>query len=210
MGLLRCIIPLLFATTTALGQHARQSKPASVPTEPDSVVRSLYSEVVARHPVGIPKEPDMKAFEPYLSKSLLHTIDLARACEADYYRGHQNADEKPQIEWLEFGLFSGGMENAGPHGFHVLEKEPEKNGSFRVMVELFIIFGMPTNPDPLVWHVAAMVVREDGKFVVNDVIFLKDYSTLENEFRLSEVLRAGCKGPRWVGYGEPNDLKQQR
>ena len=208
---LRCIILLLFATTTALGQLGHKSNPPSAPKEPGAVVRSLYNEVVARHPVGIPKDADMKAFAPYLSKSLLHRIDLASTCEADYYRRHQNSNLKPNIEWLEFGLFSGGMENAGPHGFHVLETEPEKNGSFRVIVELFIIFGMPANPDPSVWHVAAIVVREDGKFVVNDVIFLKDYSTLEPEFRLSEILASGCDGGRWVGRGDQrNDPNRQR
>jgi hypothetical protein len=206
--ILRCIIPLLFATTTALGQLAQHSKQPSVPKEPGAVVRSLYSEVVARHPVGIPKDADMKTFAPYLSKSLLHRIDLAHACEDNYYRRHQNPNEKPQIEWLEFGLFTGGMENVAPGAFHVLATESEKNDSFRVYVELIIMYGLPANPEPSVWYVAAIVVRENGQFVVDDVIFLKDYSTLENEFRLSEVLRAGCKGPRWVGHGKPpNDLK---
>ncbi len=206
MNLLRCIVLfLLFATTTALGQLGHKSNPPTASEEPSAMVRSLYNEVVARHPVGIPKDADMKAFAQYLSKSLLHRIDLARACEDDYYRQHQNSNLKPNIEWLEFGLFSGGMENAGPHGFHILDTGPEKNGSFRVIVELFIIFGMPTNPDPSVWHVAVIVVREDGKFVVNDVIFLKDYSTHEPEFRLSATLASGCDGPRWVGHGKQGD-----
>lgn len=211
MTLLRCIIPLLFATTTALGQLAQQSKPPSVPKEAGAVVRSLYSEVVARHPVGIPKDADMKTFAPYLSKSLLHRINLARSCEADYYRRHQNPNLKPEIAWLEFGLFTGGMEEAAPRTFHVLGTEPEKNGSFRVYVELIIIYGTPANPEPSVWYVAPIVVRKDGKFVVNDVIFLKDYSTLQPEFRLSKILASGCDGAHWIGYGkEGNDLRQQQ
>ena len=59
MTLLRYMIPLLFATTTALGQLAQQSRPPSVPKEAAAVVRSLYGEAVARHPVGIPKDADM-------------------------------------------------------------------------------------------------------------------------------------------------------
>jgi hypothetical protein len=78
-------------------------------------------------------------------------------------------------------------------------------------VELIIIFGLPANPEPLVWHVAAVVIRENGQFVVDDVIFLKDYSRLRNEFRLSQLLRAGCKGARWIGYhNQRNDPKQER
>ena len=211
MTLLRCIIPFVFAATTALGQLAHQSKPAGVPQEPGEVVRSLYSEVVARHPVGIPKVADMQSFAPYLSKSLLHKIHLAQACEDDYYRRNQNPNLKPDIEWLEFGLFTGGMENAAPRAFHVLATESAKNGSFRVYVELIIMYGEPANPEPSVWYVAPIVISEDGQFVVDDVIFLKDYSTLKNEFRLSEVLSTGCNGTRWVGHGDQRkDLKQQR
>jgi hypothetical protein len=211
MTLLRCIIPLLFATTTALGQLAQQSKLPSVPKEAGAEVLSLYSEVVARHPVGIPKDADMKAFAPYLSKALLRQIDLARACEDDYYRYNQNPNLKPPIEWLEFGLFTGGMENASPGAFHVLGTESEKDGSFRVYVELIIMNGLPAHPEPSVWYVAAIVVRENGQFVIDDVIFLKDYSTLRDEFRLSQVLRTGCNGARWVGYGNRrNDPKHEK
>lgn len=103
------------------------------------------------------------------------------------------------------------MKNAAPGKFHVLASEPEKNGSFHVYVELIIMYGLPTNPEPSVWYVAPIMVRENGRFVVDDVVFLKDYSTLENEFRLSEVLSAGCAGPRWVGHGDlRNGLNRQR
>jgi len=210
MTLLRCIIPLLFATTTAVGL-AEQSRQPGVPKEAREVVRSLYNEVVARHPVGIPKDADMKAFAPYLSKALLRQIDLAHACEDDYYRYHKDPNLKPPIEWLEFGLFTGGMENAAPGAFRVLGTESEKDGSFRVYVELIIMYGLPAHPEPSVWYVATRVVRGNCKFVVDDVVFLKDYSTLEDEFRLSQVLKAGCNGPRWVGRGDRrNAPKPQR
>jgi hypothetical protein len=204
--LLRCLILMLFAMTTALSQIAQERKPANVPKEPGVVVRGLYSEVIARHPVGIPNDADMKIFAPYLSKTLLHRIDVAVACSQDEARQHPDPNLKPGIAWLEFGLFTGRMEQAAPRTFRVLGTEQGENGSFHVYVELIIIFGLPTNPEPLVWHVATVVIRENGQFVVDDVIFLKDYSTLEKEFRLSEVLSTGCKGPRWVGRStRPNN-----
>ena len=46
------------------------------------------------------------------------------------------------------------------------------------------------------WYVAAVVVREKGRPVVDDIIYLKDNDTPE-EWRLSELLANGCKGPRW-------------
>jgi hypothetical protein len=165
--------------------------------QPEAVMRSLYREVVARHPVGIPTSADMKTFAPYISKPLLHLIDLARACEDDYYRQYQNPNEKPEIEWLEFGLFTGGNEKVSPRAFHVERTQIESDGSVRVYVRLK--WGSPSKP--WIWRVAAIGVQENSHFVLDDVIFLKD-ETVDAEFRLSEILARGCDGPRWVGYGD--------
>nr|WP_299850782.1 hypothetical protein [Sphingomonas bacterium] len=51
----------------------------------------------------------------------------------------------------------------------------------------------------LLWRVAVVVLREKGRPVVDDVIYLKDHDNLD-EGRLSEVLAQECKGPRWAGY----------
>ena len=61
-----------------------------------------------------------------------------------------------------------------------------------------LAWGLPSNP--WIWRVAAIVVQEGGHFVVDDVIFLKDEKTLDDESRLSEILTSGCDGPRWIGY----------
>jgi hypothetical protein len=206
MTLLWGTLLLHFTTMLALGPLAHPSKPLGVPEQPEAMVRSLYNNVVARHPVGIPVDTDSKTFAPYLSKSLLHRIDLALACEKDYYRQHQNPNEKPQIEWLEFGLFTGGNEKVSPRAFDVEKTQSEKDGSFRVFVRL--TWGPPSKP--WIWRVAAIVAQENGHFVVDDVIFLKDKKTLDVESRLSELLTAGCDGSRWIGYGKQrDDVKQQ-
>jgi hypothetical protein len=200
--LLRRITPLLFAATAVLGHFGQKSNSPNTPKEPGEIVQRLYNEVLARDPGGIPKDVDMKTFAPDLSRALLRRIDLASSCAKDWYRQNPDPNLKPEFPWLEFGLFSGRSERADPQGFRILETQPEKDGSFRVIVELWIIYGTPAKPEPLVWHVAAIVVHEDAKYVVNDVIFLKDYSTNEPNFRLSEVLRLGCDGAHWIGYGK--------
>jgi hypothetical protein len=206
--LLRCIIILQFTTILTVAQLTHQSKPLSGPEQAEAMVQSLFNEVVARHPVGIPGDADMKTFAPYLSKSLLHRIDLAIACGKDWYRQNRDPNLKPEFDWLEFGLFTGGMENAVPGIFHVLGTDSEKDGSFRVYIELIRIYGLPPNQNASVWRVAAIVVRENGQLVVNDVIFLKDHAADKHDFRLSDVLTAGCSGPRWVGRRDQrNDLK---
>ncbi len=212
-----CIIFLQLATTFALGQPVPQSKPPVVPGKPAAVVRSLYREVVTRHPIGLPGPADRKALMPYLSKTLIRRIDVAGACEADEGRQHPNPNDKPQIAWLESGLFSGENERASPAAFHVESVQPEKNGSFRVHVRLtyrdtYEILGrQPTQADTFQYYVDVIVVLEKGHFVVDDVIYLKDENDPLVDYGppLSKGLALGCDGPRWVGYGEERgDSKQ--
>jgi hypothetical protein len=198
----KLVIYCLMFALSPLCLESQSTNPKNAPQE--AVVRSIYREVVARQPVGIPGGADMKAFAPYLSKALLHRIDLAIACSADEARQHPDPHLKPEIAWLEAGLFSGDDEQASPRTFHIERTQSEKNGSFGVYVRL--TWGAPTSP--LIWRVAAIVVLEDAHFVVDDVIYLKDKNR-EVDSRLSEYLTAGCDGPRWVGYGEQrNDFRQ--
>jgi hypothetical protein len=198
MNLLRCILLMQFATTLALGQPVRQSKPSGLPNRPEALVRSLYKQVVARHPIGIPGDTDVKIFAPYLSKALLHRINLAIACAADYDRQYPDTNLKPTFAWLEAGLFSGDDEQAEPRAFQIERTQSEKDGSFRVYVSL--TWGAPLDK-PRIWHVAAIVVWENGHYALNDVIYLKD-DHREVDSRLSEYLSPGCDGPQWVGHGD--------
>ena len=198
MTLLRYIILLQFTTTLSLGQLAQQSEPPTTREAPETMVRSLYREVVARHPVGIPEDGDMKIFAPYLSKGLLHRIDLAIACSADEARHHPDPNLKPEIAWLEAGLFSGDDEQASPRAFHIERTQQERDGSFRVYVRL--TWG--SRSKPWIWRVAAIVIRENDRFVVDDVIYLKDENR-DVDSQLSEHLSAGCEGGRWIGHGKP-------
>jgi hypothetical protein len=139
----------------------------------------------------------MKAFAPYLSTGLMRKIDSALACAGDWNRQHSNPDEKPEMAWLEAGLFSGDDEKALPRAFHIERTEPERDNSFRV----YVMLTWGPSQRPLIWQVAAVVVRENGQFVIDDVIYLKD-ETRDVESRLSKYLSAGCDGSRWVGYKE--------
>ncbi|MGD0901352.1 MAG: hypothetical protein ABR924_00295 [Terracidiphilus sp.] len=205
-------LPLLLLLTTplALGQAARQTRPASPPDRPEALVWSLYQQVVARHPLGIPEGEDMKILAPYLSKALLHRIDLAEACFGDWNRQYPDLNLKPDFAWFESGLFSGDDEQAEPRGFQIERTESQKNGSFRVYVRL--TYGSPP-VKPWIWQVAAIVVQENGHFAIDDVIYLKEGPEGRRlvDSRLSEYLSQGCDGARWVGYGNQQDgLKQQR
>jgi hypothetical protein len=172
------------------------------------MVRGLYRDVIARHPIGIPSDAKMKVFTPYLSKALLHRIDLAIACSKDWDRQNPDPNLKPELAWLELGLFSGDSERASPRAFHIERTQRDRDGSFRVYVRLM---GGGAPPErPWIWRVAAIVVREDSQFVLEDVIYLQDDGQ-DVESRLSEYLSAGCDGSRWVGYGNKrNKLNQPK
>jgi hypothetical protein len=203
---LRLILLLLFATTLAPGEPVHQNKPTSLPNGPEALVRSLYMQVVVRHPLGVPEGENMKIFAPYLSKALLHRLDLAIACVDDWHRQNPEPHLKPDLGWLELGPFSGDNERASPQTFLIERTQSEKNGSFRVDVRLT---WSATHEKPFTWRVAVVVVRENGHFVVNDVIYLKD-EELSVEDRLSEDLSAGCDGSHWVGSRDQRNGQNQQ
>ena len=190
MNLLRCIILLGFTTPLALGQAAHQTEPASPANRPEALVRSLYQQVVARHPIGIPEGEDVKIFAPYLSKALLHRIDLASACFEDWNRQYPDPNLKPDFGWFESGLFSGDDEQALPRDFRIESSESDNDGSFRVYVTLT---GEEPPAPKWTWQVAAIVLRENGHFVVDDVIYRKEGKEGRRlvDSRLSEYLSAG-------------------
>lgn len=177
---------------------------AAVDSSPENVVRNFYNQVVARKPIGIPKDADKSAVWPFLSKRLIHQLESAQSCENDYFQKYpKNPDEKPEFDWLEIGLFSGANERASPTAAVVTRTEPDKNGSSRVYVRLTYKDsaegnGRKSTPaDTLHWNVAAAVISEEGKFVVDDVLLFKDNST-KIDSRLSASF-PGCDGSRWVG-----------
>jgi len=179
----------------AFGQLAGQIQPAPASAQPVALVRRLYIQVVSRHPIGVTKGADMTTFAPYLSKTLRHRIDLTAACEVDWFRQHPETGMKPNFGWLELGLFSGDGENAGPSAFQVEETQAEKDGTVRVYVKLT---HAESKERPWTWRVAAVVGREDGRYVVKDVIYLRDKNN-SSDVRLSKLLSNGCNGPRWIG-----------
>jgi hypothetical protein len=181
-----CVLPLL--AVSAWGQAAPQGKPSAPPNLPDAMVDSLYKEVVARHPLGT---PDRKVFGPYVSKKLLHLFDADDDCFREWLRQNPDPNLKPPVGLIEEGLFSGSSEESEPQAFQIEKTESRKDGSYRVRVKLT----WEDSSNKLAWHVVAVVVRENGRPVVDDVLYLKD-NDRDIEFRLSELLTRDCKGYR--------------
>lgn len=169
--------------------------------ESDALVQSLYRQVLARHPTGLPRGADMKVFAPYLSKRLIHRIKLANACARDWVQQDQKRmlmsnqiPEKAPFGWAESGIFSGAYERTEPDAFVIKRTEAGKNDSVRVYVRLTL-----SSPPAETWDVEVVLVMGDGHLVVDDVIYLKDKSN-DHDLRLSKLLSEGCDGSRWVGF----------
>jgi hypothetical protein len=179
--------------TAHITQAVLQRKPTVGTTQPDAIVASFYKEVVARKPIAGMGDP--KVFGSYLSRGLRHRFDDSTACYADWVRQNPGTTDKPPFGKLEMGVYSGGVERSGPQTFQIEKTEAREGGSSRVYVKL--TYAEPTFK--LVWRVAAVVVRENGRPVLDDVIYLQDENNPE-EYRLSGVLSDGCNGPRWTGH----------
>jgi hypothetical protein len=194
---LQNMLLLMVAMLLSFGQVAGQVQPVRASESPTALVRSLYAQVVSRHPIGVTKGFEMTTFAPFLSKALRRRIDQTVACEADWFRQYPQTSLKPGFGWLELGLFSGDGENAGPSAVQIERTQAEKNGTVRIYVTLT---HAEPNERPWSWQVAAIVRHEDGRYVLDDVIYLKDKNN-PSDVRLSKVLSSGCNGPHWVGEG---------
>ena len=127
----------LFLTLLGYGQVPQQDRRIGFPIQAEIPVRGLYRQLVSHPIVGIPTPKRMEVLSPYLSSSLIHRINQARACRDDWFRLHPKNGEKAPSTWFEVGLFSGYNDRGDPRAFRIDKTESEEDdGSFRVYVRL--------------------------------------------------------------------------
>jgi hypothetical protein len=199
MSVLRCVVFLCSIQLFGYAQAPQEHDQVGLSRQAEVIVRRFYEQLVSDPVGGIPTPKGMKVLSPYLSSSLIHWINQARACRDDWFRLHPKNDEKAPSTWTEFGLLSGPDDRGHPYAFQIDKTESEDDGSFRAYVRLT----EGPRERPWHWEVAAIVIRENGRFVIDGVIFLKD-KDVDTESRLSEILKRGCDGSHWVGYGNKN------
>jgi len=199
MNLLRSMILLSLASTMALGQSSASAHTSASPDRPEALIQRLYQQVLARPSVGIPYGTNLKIYAPYLSSALLQRMDVATACGRDFYRQHPEdpkLPEKPPFAWLELGTFTGGDDEDEFHTFHIERTQPENDGSIQINMRL--TWGIPPEK-PWFSYVAPVIRRRNGRYVVDDVIYLKAAEG-DADWRLTQALSSGCNGRHWVGY----------
>lgn len=168
-------------------------------------VQKMYLAIVARHPIGIPKDAEMAAIRPYLSKRLVEQLQTAQACQDDYNRQHAKASETSKPGWLKSGLFSGDGSHASPVDAVVERKEKQNDGSFTVYVDLEPVeaiinlgHGRRAFHGGYTWQVKATVMSEGSQFLVDDVRIFDSFPA-EGSSRLLSDSFSGCDGSHWTG-----------
>jgi hypothetical protein len=161
-------------------------------------VNDLYEAIVARHPIGIPRGTDKAVIWPLLSQRLRQQLETAQACQDDYRRQNPKTDLDPKPAWLRTGLFVGDTKRAAPLYALVTKKEPRKDGSFDVYVQLTYVKVPGFVPDHATWEIIATVVPQGDLFVIDDVRLFDGLDADGPSHLLSETF-AGCDGPKWTG-----------
>jgi len=168
-------------------------------------VQKLYEEIVAHHPIGIPRSAEMAVIRPFLSNRLAEQLQTAQACQDDYSRQHPTPSGISKPGWLKSGLFSGEGTHASPVDAVVHRKEKQNDGSFLVYVDLEPVdalidlgHGRRAFHGGYTWQVEARVIPEDGRFVVDDVRIF-DRFPAEGPSRLLSDSFTRCDGSQWTG-----------
>jgi len=161
-------------------------------------VNDFFERIVERHPIGIPTAADKTALWPFLSRRLVQKLEMAQACQDDYFHQHPNTGAGPKPAWLDSGIFTGISKRALPLSAFATHKEPQKDGSFAVSVQLTYVKLPGFVPDEANWGVIAKVIPEDNRFVVDDVRLFDGLDTDGPSHLLSEAF-AGCDGTHWTG-----------
>jgi hypothetical protein len=162
---------------------------ASEERGPAEVVGAFYATYLAgARPAGVPDERKLKQLEPLLSMRLLGLLHGALA-----YRERWIAEHPPEVgsegdlvvlkpPFVDGALFSSLFE--GPTGFQV-GRVTEVKGEYHVDLNLY--YEEPPQPT-FRWTDAAIVVREDDRFVVDDMELLGDWPFCSHG-RVSEILK---------------------
>jgi hypothetical protein len=162
---------------------------ASEELRPAEVAGKFYVTYLAGgRPSGVPDEDKLKELEPFVSKRLMLLLHGALV-----YRERWIAEHPPEVgsegdlvvlkpPFVDRALFSSLFE--GPTGFQV-GRVTEVKGEYHVDLDLY--YEEPSQPT-FRWTDIAIVVRQDDRFVVDDMELLGDWPFCSHG-RVSEVLK---------------------
>ena len=154
------VLLLLFLLPPVLGVASEPSQ------ELNRAVTVFYNRYVKIRPLGVPQEKELAKFRPYLSMSLRKQLQDANQVEERYQKA--NRGEVPPL--VEGDVFSSLFEGAS--AFRVLPCEAKAAAGF-CLIEFTYIDSR--DKSSFRWKDKVYVVREAGRWVVDDVEYLGDW-----------------------------------
>jgi hypothetical protein len=159
---------------------ACQSAPA---TTPASVVDSFYAASIASGRSGAPSPEELAVLAPYLSDSLKALLVAARGLY-EAARVQAPGDKPP---FADGSLFSSLFE--GPTAVSVVG-DTARGATHAVTIRMTYAGADP----PVIWTDQVLVVREHGRFVIEDVVYGGDWD-FANKGTLRSALAAALINP---------------
>jgi hypothetical protein len=164
---------------------------------PEEAVSKFYSTYLSVHkPGGLPDDNELRQLAPLMSKRLTALIRDALAYQAQYIKEHPPkhlSDNAPPIiykpPFCDGDFFSSMVEGAS--SFRV-GKAYRRDRDYNVDLHLKYIDLLNPKEKPIEWTDSAIVVKEDNRFVVDDMEFLGVWP-YGNHGLLSKILQSRNK-----------------
>jgi hypothetical protein len=154
---------------------------------PKAAVKEFYSARMAiTQKFGLPDGKDLNSLVPFMSKRLASLIKDANAYQEQLIK--KNPSDKPPF--CDGDFFSSSEE--GVTKFQVGKAKKIENG-YRVDLHLVDIDKFNPKEKPIKWTDAVYVIKEDNRFVVDDMEFLGTWPYGHGGSRLSELLQWRAK-----------------
>lgn len=155
------------------------ASPSSARNNPQTAVHDFYAAYAKLPPGGLPRGRQLATLRPFLSNRLYRLIVAAGRYDGQFARRHP--DEKPPF--VDGDFFTSNIEGATRFTVGAAKKH---RAGYRVSIS-FEYRDPQAASKPLRWDDAVIVVRERGRFVVDDVEFLGDWQ-FGNRGLLSRIL----------------------
>ncbi len=157
---------------------------ASVTPSPRLVVAKFFSVYIKQDAYGLLEGKNREQLKPFLSKRLLQQLDEVVACEKDWVR-QQPKDSTDKPPYIDCCLFS--VPDGMPTSYHVASVEMQKDGRYKVIVNLKMVEGR----EHIEWREALIVVRESDHYAIDDA-----YDPDRDTTPLSQGFTE-CKDGKW-------------
>jgi hypothetical protein len=161
---------------------------------PEDAADKFYAAVLAgRYGSCLPKESELKNLSPLISKRLTGLIRAALAYRDQFVKDHPDEKSKDGLPFVMYkqpfsdgDCFSSNVEHATSFKLGKTGKIPT---GYRVELRLTYIDSIHPNEKPFEWTDAVIVIREDNRFVVDDMEFLGTWP-YGNHGSLSKLLNS--------------------